>query len=88
MRYILSVMVLLSVVLFQGCFEKDNKDKNRTDLIILSPENNISVSYSYITLEAGGSHIEYMTAENRTLDNERNQTMLIKGVKNSDRFYF
>ena len=88
MRYIFFVIALLGAVLFQGCSDKDSKDEKSEAFSILSPEDNLSIPYAYMTLEAEGDAIARMTAENRTLDNERNQTMTINGVKNEEHFYF
>jgi len=88
MRDVVSIVLLLAIMFLQGCSDKDGKNGKSDAFRILSPEGNFSIPYASMTLETEGDAIERMTAENRTLDNERNQTMTVNGTKNEKHFYF
>ena len=54
---------------------------------ILSPEDNATLLYSYITLEVNTSRTAHLSAINQSLVQEQNRTIKIKGVDNNGTYY-
>jgi len=74
--------ILLSFLLC-GCNNNDDFENNQIKL--LSPKDNQSIEYSYVTLEIDATNIESVTAKNTTTDQEN--SLSLDGFKNNNVFY-
>ncbi len=54
---------------------------------VLSPEDNATLLYSYVTLEVNASRTAHLNAINQTLVQEQNRTIKIKGVDNNGTYF-
>ncbi|MGB5965618.1 MAG: Ig-like domain-containing protein [Sulfurimonadaceae bacterium] len=61
--------------------------EQRPSFSVLSPEDNATLLYSYVTLEVNTSRTAQMTAVNQRLVLEQNRTIKIKGVDNNGTYY-
>ena len=61
--------------------------EQRPSFSVLSPEDNATLLYSYITLEVNTSRTAHLNAINQRLVHEQNRTIKINGVDNNGTYY-